>query len=549
MTGRPALRIGTRASALALAQATIVATALRGAGVETEFITITTAGDRRAVDTPWGEGAFVRAIEDALLEGAIDIAVHSAKDVPTEEHPRLQIGAFLPRATPLDALVLRAGTHGSLDDLAPATTIGTDSPRRRGFILARRPDLDVRPLHGNVDTRLRKLDEGEVDALVLAAAGLERLGRTDRISELLPVTVVPPAPGQGAIAAQARSDDATALQALDSIDHPPTRAAVEAERAFLEATGGGCRAPVGALAEVNGDVMTVTAGFATLDGQSSGLETEAGPASEGAALGRKVAELIVERRGRLPGRPRVLVTRPAAEARRLGARLAELNLAPVIVPTIEIELLNGGPVREALESLRGFDWAVATSANAARALRAGNAGGQSLDGVRWAAVGPATARELAFAGVVSAWQPSDANGATLASELPFERGERVLWLRGDLADDSLIEALRARGADVDAVTVYRTLEAPSSSVPLLAAALSPEPPDAVVFGSPSAVRGLITLVGEGHSRLLAIPAVCVGPTTASAARAAGFAVVAEADSRQASALAELTATHLLGVPA
>ena len=547
MTGQHAFRIGTRGSALALAQATIVASALRQAGVETDLVTITTAGDRRDRDTPWGEGAFVRAIEHALLDGTIDVAVHSAKDVPIDEHPRLQIAAFLPRATPFDALVLRAGTHGSLDDLPSGTTIGTDSPRRRGFLLARRPDVDVRPLHGNVDTRLRRLDDGEVDALVLAAAGLERLGRADRINELLSPTVVPPAPGQGAIAVQARSDDPGVLKVLVSIDDRSTRAAVEAERAFLEGTGGGCRAAVGALAEVNGDVMTMIAGFATLDGQSSGLENETGSIEDPGRLGRSIAERIVDRRGRLSGRPRVLITRPAAEARRLGARLAELNLEPVIVPAIEIELLTGEPLHVALKSLRESDWAVATSANAARALRAANGGDQSLDGVRWAAVGPATARELAAAGVGSAWQPSVANGATLAAELPIHRGERVLWLRGDLAGDSLIDTLRARGAHVEAVTVYRTLEAPAASVTLLSAALSADLPHAVVFSSPSAVRGLIALAGEGHSHLLAVPAVCVGQTTASAARAAGFAVVAEADSRQASSLAELTATQVLGV--
>jgi hydroxymethylbilane synthase len=228
---RPALRIGTRGSELALIQARWTAARLAEVGVPTELVIIRTEGDDRAPDTAWGEGAFVTAIERALLEERIDLAVHSAKDVPTEEDPRLLVAAFPPREDPRDSLVCRV-RGGTLATLPEGARIGTDSPRRTAFLLAARPDLRLHPLHGNVDTRLRKLDAGEVDALVLAVAGLTRLGRADRIDEILPPELAAPAPGQGSLAIQVRTADAFAREAVGRLDDAAIRAAVEAERTF-----------------------------------------------------------------------------------------------------------------------------------------------------------------------------------------------------------------------------------------------------------------------------------------------------------------------------
>jgi hydroxymethylbilane synthase len=275
----------------------LVSEALERDGRRTRLVLIETEGDRRAPDTAWGEGAFVAAIEGALLDGRVDVAVHSAKDVPIEQDPRLRIAAFLPRADPRDALVVRAGaTERTLAHLKPGTRLGTDSPRRTGFVLARRPDLVVRPLHGNVDTRLRRLDEGETDALVLACAGLDRLGLGDRIAERLDPETVPPAPGQGAIALQIRSDDGRMLGLTAAIDDPRTRAAVEAERAFLETSGGGCRAPIGALATISGSDIELLAGHASPDGCSWALDRRRGPVADGRDLAIAFArEMLVGR--------------------------------------------------------------------------------------------------------------------------------------------------------------------------------------------------------------------------------------------------------------
>src|SRR5439155_22316979 len=190
-----------------------------------------------------------------------DAAVHSAKDVPTDEDQRLRVGAYLARADPRDALVVRIdATQRRLADLPSGCRVGTDSPRRTGFLLSRRPDLVVHPLNGNVDTRLRRLAAGETDALVLACAGLDRMGLGDRIAERLEPEIVPPAPGQGAIAIQVRSDDKRMLTVAAAIDDRDTRLAVEAERSFLRASGGGCRAPIRALATIVGEDVDLLGG-------------------------------------------------------------------------------------------------------------------------------------------------------------------------------------------------------------------------------------------------------------------------------------------------
>ncbi|HET7702854.1 MAG TPA: hydroxymethylbilane synthase [Candidatus Limnocylindrales bacterium] len=266
------LRLGTRGSLLARTQSGLVAEALAALGVEVELVEIVTTGDRRPADTTWGEGWFVTSLRDALLGGEIDLAVHSAKDVPIEEVAGLVIAAMPERADPRDALVLHPGAAAAgesgdpLAALARGATVGTDSPRRAGFLRAARPDLRVIPLHGNVDTRLARLDRREADALVLAVAGLARLGRADRISAVLSPDLVPPAPGQGALAVEVRRDDDGVAALVAGLDHAPTHVAVRTERRVLETTGGGCRAPVGALATVRGGTIDLRAGAVDPDG-------------------------------------------------------------------------------------------------------------------------------------------------------------------------------------------------------------------------------------------------------------------------------------------
>jgi len=266
------IRIGTRGSMLALAQSDLVAQRLRSDGYAVELVRIVTEGDVRPVDTSPGEGIFVTALASALKGREIDIAVHSAKDVPLEDDAELLIAAYPERADARDALVTRSGDL-SIAGLHPNASIGTDSPRRAGFLRAARGDVRIVPLHGNVDTRLRRLDAGDVDALVIAAAGLDRLGRGERIDQRIDSHVVPPAPAQGALAVQARRADVELLRILAMIDDPDVRVAVESERQVLAATGGTCRAPVGAFARVDEDAFQMVVGGVNSDGSQLTVES------------------------------------------------------------------------------------------------------------------------------------------------------------------------------------------------------------------------------------------------------------------------------------
>jgi hydroxymethylbilane synthase len=551
--------IGSRGSALALAQARLVHDALEGAGRSSRIVVIETQGDRRAPDTAWGEGAFVAAIERALLAGRVDVAVHSAKDVPTVEDPRLRIAAYLPRADPRDALVVRTDAAARrLDDLPAGSRVGTDSPRRTGFLLARRPDLAVHPIHGNVDTRLGRLDSGETDALVLACAGLDRVGLADRFAERLEPEIVPPAPGQGAIAVQIRHDDAQTLAFLAAIDDRPTRLAVEAERAFLSASGGGCRAPIGALASVADQELDLLGGYASPDGSDTIVARRRGPTAAGQQLGRELAAEL-DPGGRIrsasgsvgpvtarSARRRVLITRAAEQADELVWAMHDAGLDPVPVPTIAVEF---EPPRGDLDTAAGllhtYAWVVITSANGARAiLTAAERILTELGAPSWAAIGPATRRALEQEGIEVALQPSQSSAIVLAIELPVVNGDRVLVVRGDLADEELAVALRARGAQVDDVVAYRTREAPEASRPLLRGAVSEGPIAAVAFTSGSTVRGLIKLGRDESIDVLSIPSVCIGPETATEARAAGFRILAVSPAPDSVALAAATARAL-----
>jgi hydroxymethylbilane synthase len=554
--------IGSRGSALALAQARLVHEALHHEGQASRVVIIETEGDRRAPDTAWGEGAFVGAIELAMLGGRVDVAVHSAKDVPTEEDPRLRIAAYLPRADPRDALVVRTGAKEQrLADLPSGCRVGTDSPRRTGFLLARRPDVVVHPLHGNVDTRLRRLDAGETDALVLACAGLDRMGLSDRIAERLEPEIVPPAPGQGAIAVQVRSDDERMLALVAAIDDQDTHLAVEAERSFLRASGGGCRAPIGALATVVGDELDLLGGYASPDGAHAVLAQRRGPVAAGEDLGRELAaELDSGARIRTTGRfeldrprsvaRRVLVTRAADQAHQLVSALRQAGLDPVAVPAIAIEFEPPrGDLDDAAGLLHTYRWVVITSANGARAiLKAAERILTELGSPWWAAIGPATSAILEHEGIEVQFQPTRPSAVAMAAELPIVARDRVVVVRGDLADEELAVSLRARGAEVDDVIAYRTREAPESSHERLRTATADGPIAAAVFTSGSTVRGLVSLGRAESIDVLSMPAVCNGPKTADEARAAGFQILAISAAPDSPALAATTARALALTP-
>lgn len=261
---------------------------------------IQTHGDRvrdRALSQVGDKGLFVKEIENALLDGQIDLAVHSLKDMPTGQPEGLALGAILERADPRDALVVHGGT-GDLATLPRGARVGTSSLRRSAQLLAARPDLLIRDLRGNIDTRLRKLREGQYDAIVLAAAGLIRLDRAGDISQILSTDLMLPAVGQGALCIEIRTGDETTHTLLASIDHPPTRQATLAERAFLHHLEGGCQVPIGAYAEVNDRQLYLQGLVASLDGARIVRDEIRGPTAGADRLGRELAGRVLTAGGR-----------------------------------------------------------------------------------------------------------------------------------------------------------------------------------------------------------------------------------------------------------
>jgi hydroxymethylbilane synthase len=294
------LRVGTRGSRLSLRQTQLVTDALArlAPGLRIETVVVKTAGDR-APDVPLerlgGVGFFARELEAAVADGRCDLAVHSAKDLPTEPHPKLVVAAVLHRADPRDVLISRTGAR--LADLPAGARVATSSPRRAAQVLAHRPDLVPVPIRGNIDTRLAKMERGECDAVCLAGAGLLRMGWQDRVTEWLPPEVMLPAPAQGALAVQVRRGDTECRALVAALDDASTREAVTAERAFLARLGTGCRAPAAALAVVRDGRTILEALIAREDGRAVRRQIATGPAGAARWLGMSLADRLLVRAG------------------------------------------------------------------------------------------------------------------------------------------------------------------------------------------------------------------------------------------------------------
>ncbi len=295
------LVIGTRGSKLALWQAGYVAACLKeqNSAVEVVLKHIITTGDK-ILDVPLarigGKGLFTKELEKELLSGEIDLAVHSLKDMPTELPPGLAIGAITQRLEPGDALI--SPRYRTLDNLPRGARIGTSSLRRKAQLLHYRPDLIVTDLRGNLDTRLAKLMETELDAIVLAVAGLRRLNWDDRITEILPHDICLPAVGQGAMAVETRENDPVVLPCLEPLHHRETEEAVAAERAFLSELEGGCQVPIGVYGRIEAGVLVLDAAILSVDGQQRIRDRITGTPREAAKLGTALAQAMYEAGGR-----------------------------------------------------------------------------------------------------------------------------------------------------------------------------------------------------------------------------------------------------------
>jgi len=288
------MRIGTRGSDLALTQSRHVRGLLGGTDADIPLEVITTTGDRFldvSLQRIGGKGVFTKELEEALLAGRVDLAVHSLKDLPTENPPGLLVAALLVREDPRDALVAARGL--GLAALPSGSRVGTSSLRRRSQLLARRPDLTVEDLRGNVPTRLKRVEEGRYDAIVIAAAGLRRLGLADRITELIDEEIMLPAPGQGVLAIQTRADDEATIAAVRRLHDEAASAEATAERAFLAGLGGGCLVPVGARGRVTGDRLRLDGVVGHPTGRPVVRDAAVGAASDAAEIGRALAATVL----------------------------------------------------------------------------------------------------------------------------------------------------------------------------------------------------------------------------------------------------------------
>ena len=298
---RQHIKIGTRGSLLATTQSTWVKNQIESQHPQTtvELVKIVTKGDK-ILDVPLakvgGKGLFVKEIEEALLRKDVDLAVHSMKDVPSELPDELHLGIIPLRENPFDAFI--SNTCGSLNELPQGAKVGTSSLRRRAQLAAIRPDLDIEDLRGNLDTRLRKLDEGQYEAIILAAAGLNRLGMSDRATVYFTPIEMLPAVGQGALGIELRKDDTELLAGLAFLNDDKTTVAVTAERSFLIRLEGGCQVPIGAFAEVDGNQVTLTGLVASVDGTEVIKRSMSGAANEAQALGLQLAEQLLDLGGR-----------------------------------------------------------------------------------------------------------------------------------------------------------------------------------------------------------------------------------------------------------
>ncbi len=514
------LRIGSRGSQLALWQARWVQARLGELGVESEIEIIRTTGDRMT-DVPLArvgaKGLFTKEIEEALIEGRIDLAVHSLKDLPTMLPDGLMVAAYPKRESALDALV-----GHKLDDLPHGACVGTSSLRRTAQLRRLRPDLRVESVRGNLDTRLRKLDEGQFDAILLAAAGLRRLGWAERISEQLDPHRMCPAVGQGALAIETRAEG-EARDVCARLDDAATRAAVTAERATLGALGGGCQVPIGAHATVGAGRLCLRAIVCDPAGKRL-IEAECeGALEDAAAVGRHAAEEVLAPGagallGPLAGK-RVLVTRAAAQARGLNEALRAAGAEVVELPVLEFQSIDFER-----PDWSAYDWAIFTSANGVVHFF-GRMAPQA--GPKLCAIGAATAAALKEHGLDVALVPNQALGEGVVeafAPLAME-GRRVLLVRAERAREVIVEGLTRLGARVDVVAAYRTVE-PAGLKERVEQVWRTSRPDWVTLTSGSAWLHLLNAAGA--ERLRAVRLAAIGPVTAAEARAAGFEVAAEA---------------------
>jgi hydroxymethylbilane synthase len=572
-TGPPTVRIGTRGSALALWQARHIQHLLGRAFPfhAFEIRVIQSEGDldkESPLTRIGGRGVFTSALQRALIEGEIDLAVHSAKDVPTLSPEGLAISAFTEREDPRDVLVSRHGV--GIDNLPANPVLGTSSQRRAVQVRQLRPDARIVELRGNIDTRLRKAASGDYDAVVLAAAGLIRMGWEDRITEFLPVTRFVPSPGQGVLAIETRTAPDPVAAIVASLTDGRVMVEVSTERAFLRSIGGGCTAPIGAHAHVETAHGREIVRFWGMLGSEDGSRVErvydefapevAEPAV--AAISQTLKRSITPTfTGATPAAEndrvlegmQVLVTGTTSLAAPVIAGFHEQGATAHHVATISVERsADESLVEQAIADLRRgqYEWLIVTSGNAVDAIARFAPDTGKPWPVRLAAVGRRTADRLREIGFEVSIEPGDQRAEGLIASMATldVRGQRVLCLFGNRAGAEIPEALRARGAEVETIEAYRTVDATEID-PGIRDLVRAGVVDVVTFASPSSVRAMRHLLGPDLAALSGACLVAIGPTTAAAMADAELPVHATATQPGPSGVVDAVKRYVTGRPA
>jgi hydroxymethylbilane synthase len=553
------LRIGTRGSQLALHQANWVKEKLAQAypNLKVSLIRIKTAGDK-IQDAPLakigGKGLFVKEIEEALIQRRIDLAVHSIKDVPTELPKGLHLSAITRREDPRDVLISRNGI--ALKALPQKARIGTSSLRRQAQLLHFRDDLDLIPLRGNLDTRLKKLKTLNLDGIILAYAGVKRLGLEEKITEIIPTDISLPAIGQGALGIETRMDDEEVEEKIRFLNDPTSAIAVSAERAFLRRLGGGCQVPIAAFGQISGSTLRLDGMVGTIDGKRLIRHHMEEPIEEAEKLGIELADILLNKgakeilkeiyqksgstipvlfpprgEGGLRGK-RILITRARSQSSEFATRLRKFGAEVIEFPTIEIlPPSRWEGLDRAIHELKSYDWVIFTSANGVhffwQRLKAKRKNLSLFSSLKVAAIGPATAKKLKEKGIQVAYTPKEfvAEGMLKEFEKVELKGKRILLARAKKARDILPKGLRKMGAKVDVVEAYRTVK-PKGGVKRLKEILVKKKIDAITFTSSSTVNHFVELLKkEDFKKLLKDMAIaCIGPVTTKTAKGWGMKV-------------------------
>ncbi len=578
----PNLIIGTRGSRLALWQANWVKNQLERAypGLITIIEVVKTTGDRlteASLAKLGGKGAFTKEIEEALLEYRIDLAVHSLKDLPAALPEGLHLAAITEREDARDALIVREGLRDrvtSIKDLPEGARAGTSSLRRAAQLRHQRPDLQIVELRGNVETRLRKVDEEDFDAIILAVAGLNRLGFGSRIAARIDVSEMLPAPGQGALGVETRVDDQRTNLLLEVLNHWPTRYATEAERAVLRDLGGGCAVPIAALGRVEkskeSERLVLDALVADVEGRHLIRRQISGPAQQAEELGSSLAEsliaagareLLPEIGGESPSfvqailgtlaretqtksgeQPplaglRIIVTRAIKQSGEMTRAFESLGAEAVSCPTIEIkEPASWAQLDHALVYLSWYDWLVFTSANGVeyflRRLDELGHGRAELMSHRVCAVGRKTAEKLKSENIPVDLRPERFTAEAVIEEFIKRygvrqrlRGSRMLLPASRTTRDVIRPAMEKIGVYVEVVEAYQTV-LPAATGEETTKLFRNANADYIIFTSPSTVANLAAILETDHlaPHLAKTRVACIGPATTEAARLHGLAV-------------------------